>query len=67
MSNDLPKCLGEGLLRSHLVECGYCKILESLIGVPSITYFLQEKCFLAIAAKKMRIITMIKLIKSFRV
>ena len=38
-------------MRPHLVEYGYFKILYSPIGVPNIPYFLQEKFFLAIAAK----------------
>ena len=51
MSNDLPKYLAGGLVRPHLVECGYWKILQPLIAVPNRPRFLQEKFFFAIAAK----------------
>ena len=45
---------------------GMWKILQLLIGVRSISHFLQEKLILAIAARQMRVITMIKLFKSFK-
>ena len=36
---------GEGVVRPHLVEWSYCKVLEPLKGTSSLSHFLHKKCF----------------------